>query len=178
LFWFGLGFTLVFILLGAAFGLLGAALIDLREILTWAAVVVLILGGLIFLFPERVPARLQGGWAGSATSSRVGLVFAGAGFASAWSPCIGPALGTALTLAAVEGSVLRGTILLAVFSLGMLTTFGVMIVLLERWRPSGKTRARLHKIAGAVMIITALALATGYLQDLSQELSRYLPLEL
>ena len=124
-----LGFSAVFIVLGSLFGLGGAALLEYRFLLTRVGGIFVILFGIFllaptlpifhFLLPERQIAGLNKLKPGSPLSS---FIF-GSTFAFGWSPCIGPILGTVLTLAASSATVGKGALLLSVFSLGLALPF-------------------------------------------------------
>jgi cytochrome c-type biogenesis protein len=119
---FVLGFTLIFVALGATATLLGDFLSEYEDIFIRISGVLIILLGLVFIGVLKVPflyreARFhptpQAGFWGSLTL--------GAAFAFGWSPCIGATLGPILTLAAGsgDGSVAEGAALLAIYSLGL-----------------------------------------------------------
>lgn len=124
---FVLGFAVVFTMLGATASALGSFVYDNITWFNRIAGVIVIVMGIAFLLPgairvletERRPllARVHSGTAGAFPL--------GVAFAVGWTPCVGPGLGTILTLAAAERSVSRGAILLFSFSLG----FGVWFVL-------------------------------------------------
>lgn len=124
-----IGFSAVFILLGSIFGLGGAALIKYRFLLLRVGGIFVILFGLFllrptlpflnFLLAERRIPLLPRLVPGNPFSS---FLF-GVTFAFGWTPCIGPILGTVLTLAASSATVQTGAFLLMVFSLGLAIPF-------------------------------------------------------
>lgn len=124
------GFSLVFILLGSLFGLGGAALAQYRVLLSRIGGVFVIFFGLFMLGILKLPfmniekhvGKIKALKPGNPVSS---LIF-GATFAFGWTPCVGPILGSILTLAATSATVLQGTFLLAVFSLGLAVPFLVI----------------------------------------------------
>lgn len=123
------GFSVVFIFLGVLFGLGGSALIQYRLWLSRVGGFFVIFFGLFMLGLFKLPVlnflnieknvRLKGLRPGNPFSS---LVF-GATFAFGWTPCVGPILGSILTLAAVSATVGQGAVLLGVFSLGLAVPF-------------------------------------------------------
>lgn len=121
------GFSFVFILLGSLFGLGGSALVQYRLWLSRIGGIFVILFGLFMIGVLRLPflnveKHLIGIKAlkpGNPTSS---LIF-GATFAFGWTPCVGPILGSILTLAAASATVGQGAFLLLVFSLGLAVPF-------------------------------------------------------
>jgi len=125
-----IGFSAVFILIGTLLGLGGAALAGYRVLLTRIGGAVIIILGLHMagLWHPRFLQFLSGEkkiHAGTSLKSGrplSSLAF-GAIFALGWTPCVGPILGVILTFAASSGTVLKGTILLTVFSLGLALPF-------------------------------------------------------
>ncbi len=124
-----IGFSAVFIVLGSLFGLGGAALLQYRFLITQIGGLFVILFGLFLLAPtlpmfrfflaERQVPGIKNLKPGNPVSS---LIF-GSAFAFGWSPCVGPILGTVLTLAASTVTVGKGALLLVVFSLGLAVPF-------------------------------------------------------
>ena len=130
---FTLGFSLVFILLGTLIGLLGAQLTVYQVWLNRIGGLFIMFFGLFlldfikipFLQTEhrlkhlKLPSFIK---KGKPTSSFI----LGSAFATGWTPCVGPVLGAMLTLSATLDGVLQGTLLLAVFSLGLAIPFWVI----------------------------------------------------
>lgn len=122
-----LGFSLVFILFGSAFGFLGANLGPYRLGLTKIAGVFVILFGLVMLNVIRLPflerarqIKLPFGLErGRPTTS----FLLGSAFAFGWTPCVGPVLGSILLLASTSTTAIQGAGLLAVFSAGLAVPF-------------------------------------------------------
>ena len=140
---FVLGFTTVFVALGAGASVLGQWVQEHKGQLAVVAGIVIIGFGLHFLGLLRVPllyrqarfhTRVEG-------ASLVGAFVMGLAFAFGWTPCIGPVLATVLTLAASEGSLGAGVRLLFVYSLGLGIPFvlaaaaiGPFIAFLQRFK--------------------------------------------
>ena len=157
------GFSSVFIVLGSLFGLGGAALLEYRFLLTRIGGIFVILFGVFllaptfplfrFLLPERQVAGLDKLKPGTALSS---LIF-GSTFAFGWSPCVGPILGTVLTLAASTATVVTGALLLSVFSLGLALPF-LATALAIGWASQHFARLagylRFVSIIGGIFLIT------------------------
>lgn len=183
--WFVAGFSLVFVLLGAAASALGSLLREYQHWLGRIGGVLVILFGLYllgvlrpaFLLRER---RIQ--------LSRKPLGYFGSGvvgftFGAAWTPCIGPILGGILTLAATRQAVGEGMGLLAVYALGLavpflLTAFALdrFLVWFQRFRPY---LVWVDRVAGVMLIVLGILLVTdrftllaGYLQGLTPEFLR------
>lgn len=122
---FVLGFSVVFILLGAFAGFLGALVGPWRTLIAQLAGLLLILFGLT-MFGVRVPF-LSGERHIAVSSLVVGRILSsfaiGMLFALGWSPCVGPILGTILLLASQSATSLQGALLLGIFSLGLAIPF-------------------------------------------------------
>jgi len=178
---FVLGFTTVFVLLGAGASVIGQLLRAHLALLAQIAGVFIILMGLNFLglfhigflkrearyHTDTQPATLLGAYA-------VGLAFA-----LGWTPCIGPVLAAILSIAASEQNVAKGAGLLAVYSLGLgipflLAAAGVGSFL------SFQSRFRRHlvlveRVMGALLVLTGIMFLTGTMQDLSYWLLEQFP---
>ncbi|NLY91089.1 MAG: cytochrome c biogenesis protein CcdA [Firmicutes bacterium] len=129
------GFSLVFILLGAAFSALGQILTGLRVVFLKVGGLVLILFGLsqwgIFrFFPLQQEFRFQ---VKKPLTGTAGRLLAGITFAFGWTPCVGPILGMILALAGSSGQVGLGLLLLTVYSLGLATPFFIMALAYGRF---------------------------------------------
>jgi cytochrome c-type biogenesis protein len=174
---FVLGFSLVFMALGATLGALTSWLLTNRGLITRVAGVVVIVMGLVlagvlkpaFLYKERRfrADRVPGGLAGALP---LGMVF-GLG----WTPCIGPTLGAVLGLAAVGGGgVGRGAILLFAYSLGLGIPFLIAALgfrgAVGRF-PALRQRFRLFELAGGgMLVLIGLLLVTGLWDSLLNQL--------
>ena len=118
-------FSLLFIVLGLTATALGAFLFDNQPTLNKAAGVAIVLMGALFAASAFVPA-LARSWHPERLSARAGSggpVVAGAAFALAWTPCVGPTLGAILGLSATQGTAGQGAALLAVYSAGLAVPF-------------------------------------------------------
>ena len=170
------GFSAVFILTGVVFGKVGDLLIDHQTAITrvlGALTVVLglvFLGGFGFLQKDmrvhRVPA------VGIAAAPLLGVLF---GFG--WTPCIGPTLGTVMTLATTEGSTARGAMLALVFSLGLGIPF-IVAALAFRRMLGAVAWVRRHqllviRIGGVLMIAVGLLLLTGVWDAMTADLRQW-----
>ena len=120
-FGFVAGFTLVFVFLGATASVVGRVLLEHQAVLNRVAGVVIIAMGL-FLAGAITPQLLQRERRFQVSPSRLGVLappVMGMAFAFGWTPCIGSVLSVVLTLAAADGTLSRGVLLLAVYSLGL-----------------------------------------------------------
>ncbi len=164
---FVLGFTTVFVGLGATASSLGQVLQSYREPLGIAAGVIIILFGLHFLGVMRIPllykeARFE---AGAGGASLVGAYVMGLAFAFGWTPCIGPILATVLTLAAQENSLGAGVSMLFVYSLGLGIPFILAAVAIRPFLGFMKRFKRhfgvMEKIMGVLLVATGLMFLFG-----------------
>jgi cytochrome c-type biogenesis protein len=178
---FVLGLSTVFLLLGFAASAFGLFFLEHQGTFVTVSGVVVLVFGLHFLGLFRIPildreARLDAGEHGG---SALGAYVLGLAFAFGWTPCIGPQLGAILSLAAQEGSVQRGTALLAVYAVGLGLPFLLVAIFIER---SMGLMARLkphmkliERIMGLLLVVVGLMLITGIFTDMSWFLLEKLP---
>ena len=99
----------------------------------------------------------------------------GAVFSISWTPCVGAFLGSALALASSEGSVLKGVIMLLLYSMGLGIPFVVTAVLIEKLKSAfdfiKKNYKVINIVSGIFLIITGLLMATGLFSKLTILLS-------
>jgi cytochrome c-type biogenesis protein len=176
-----LGFTTVFVALGAGASVLGQWVQVHKGELSIVAGVIIIGFGLHFLGLLRVPllyrqARFQARVEGS---SLAGAFVMGLAFAFGWTPCIGPVLATVLTLAANEGSLGAGVRLLFVYSLGLGVPFilaaaaiGPFIAFLQRFR---RHLRHVEMVMGVLLVLTGVLMLTGSLNWFGQWLIENVP---
>jgi cytochrome c-type biogenesis protein len=128
---FILGFSLVFIAMGASASAVGSFLNEYKSILYKVAGVVIILFGVFLLGLLKIPALYrEQRYQGEVGRGKLSSLLLGLAFAFGWTPCIGPILGALLLLAATKETVTEGVFLLTVYSLGLgipffLTALGV-----------------------------------------------------
>lgn len=176
---FILGFTLVFMALGATATFFGAALRRLLPALQQAGGVVIVLFGLYlvgvlrpsFLMRERRVHLAR------KPTGRVGSVLVGMAFGAGWTPCVGPVLASILLYAGMQGTMGEGMLLLLVYAVGLGIPFFVAAVAFN-WFLAGARllRSRLaviEKVAGAVMIIVGVLLASGHFTIMSNYLAGF-----
>lgn len=172
---FCLSFTAVFVALGMTATGLGSALQDSRGTLDKVAGAVIIALGLLFLLTPFVP-RLNREWRPDALIARAGSggpLIAGAAFAFAWTPCIGPTLGAILTAAATQDGLDDGALLLFFYSLGLSVPFLLTALAFTRaWGAFRWLRDRyliITGVSGLVLIAMGMLLLTGELTRLNGE---------
>jgi cytochrome c-type biogenesis protein len=180
--WFVAGFSLVFVLLGAAASAVGSLLREHQLWLGRVGGILVILFGLYligalrpaFLMRERRIhlSRKPLGYFGSAI---VGITFG-----AAWTPCIGPILGAIFTLAATQAGLGAGMALLGVYALGLAIPFLITALALDRFlgwfqrfRPYlvwvDRTAGALLILLGILLVTDRFTLLAGYLQGLTPE---------
>lgn len=181
-FCFVLGFSTVFLILGASATVLGRLLLSYKHeanLLGGAIVILfgLFMTGLIRLRWLNMDLRWLhklGEGSGPLASYVLGLAFA-----FGWTPCIGPILGAILTVSASSASTLSGVTLLGVYSLGLGVPFLLTALFMSRFLTYRRGLQRwgrpLHIIAGVIMILMGLAMMTGQLSALSYWLLEVFP---
>lgn len=181
--WFVLGFSTIFLILGASATAIGRLLLTYRQEANLIGGVIIILFGVFMtgLLPLhwlqrewRLMDKLkeEGGGPGAA-------YLLGVAFAFGWTPCIGPILGAILTVSASTANVSSGLTLLAVYSLGLGIPFLVTAISLDRFLRQQKLLRRwgrtMHLTAGLIMIGMGALMVTGQLTALSYWLLAMFP---
>nr|WP_323776420.1 cytochrome c biogenesis protein CcdA [Amylibacter sp.] len=161
---FALGLSTVFIFLGFTSSLLGQIFLQNQRVFGMVAGGIIILFGLHFIGLIRIPflyreARID---AGDQGGSAFGAYVLGLAFAFGWTPCIGPILGAILSVAAQEGSIARGTILMGFYALGLGLPFILAAVFINRavtiMNRFKRHMALIEKIMGVLLICVGLML--------------------
>ena len=172
---FCISFTVVFVALGMTATALGSALRDSRGTLDKIAGAVIIALGVFFLLTPFVD-KLNREWRPEALISRAGSggpLVAGAAFAFAWTPCVGPTLGSILTAASVSDTVAKGGILLLFYSLGLAVPFLLTAVAFTRATTAFRWLRNRYLIvtavSGVILITMGVLLFTGELTQLNIE---------
>ncbi len=174
--WFVLGFTLVFVAMGASATALGALLVQRLSALRVVAGVIIVVLGLHLTGLIRIPFLQYGKKleVKRRPLTSIGALLIGVAFAFGWTPCIGPILAGILALASTQETILQGMILLAVYSMGLgipflLTSIGVekflqLFSAFRRYLRAVEVASGLLLLAIGVLIMTnRLALLSGYL---------------
>jgi cytochrome c-type biogenesis protein len=166
---FVLGFTVVFVAMGAFMGTFGGLLRDYMTVLNIVTGLIVIVFGLNFMgvfnigFLNRVrhkDANVQN--LGFFSSALFGLVFS-----IGWTPCVGAFLGSALLVASLGGSSLRGIAMLLAFSLGLGLPFIASAVLIDRLKSAFDFIKRNYKVinalSGGLLVVVGILMAAGYM---------------
>ncbi len=171
---FVLGFTTVFVGLGAGASVFGQLIHTYKTQLAFGAGIIIILFGLHFLGLLRIPllyreARYH---TEMRRASYLGAYLIGLAFAFGWTPCVGPILATVLAVAANEASLGAGVRLLTAYSLGLGIPFVLAAVAIGPFMGFMKRFRRhlglMEKAMGAVLVIAGLMFLTGSINWLGQ----------
>jgi len=167
---FVLGFSIIFIILGASVGLIGTTITAYSDLLRQIA------GGLIIAFGIFLIAAFKLPWLNyekrlkTTTSSNPGYLRSigiGAAFALGWTPCIGPILGAILTLAWSSQTVAEGALLLTVYSLGLGIPFIILGLvwgaIMPLWKSINRYLGVISIVSGVLLIIVGILILTGNL---------------
>lgn len=173
-------FSAIFIVFGLTATSLGSVLQEREELLTKVAGALIVAMGLFFISALFVP-RLNREWHVEALLERAGRggpVVAGAAFAIAWTPCIGPTLGAILTTASLADSTGRGAFLLAVYSAGLAIPFLLTAVAFSRMTTAFTVIKRHYQAivatGGAILIAMGVLIWTGEMIQLNIEAQKWL----
>jgi cytochrome c-type biogenesis protein len=173
-------FSAIFIALGLTATGLGSTLQDHEELLTKVAAAMIVALGVLFVAALFVP-RLNREWHVDALLDRAGKggpIVAGAAFAIAWTPCIGPTLGAILTAASLSDSAGHGAFLLAVYSAGLAIPFLLTALAFSRMTTAFAVVKRHYSVivaaGGAILIAMGVLIWTGELTQLNVETQRWL----
>jgi cytochrome c-type biogenesis protein len=172
-------FSVIFILLGLTATGLGRALNQHQDTLEKIAGALIIALGVYFVASLFV-VRLNREWHIEALMARAGKggpVVAGAAFAVAWTPCIGPTLGAILTAASISGSAAHGALLLAVYSAGLAIPFLVTALAFSRMTTAFAAVKRHYAVimagGGAILIAMGILILTGGFTDLNIQAQKW-----
>jgi len=169
---FFLGFTSVFIALGAVSGLLGALLLEYSMVINIVAGAIIVLFGLNYtgIFSIRIINK-GGAGTGAAGTGKVSGFFSamlfGIVFSITWSPCVGTFLGSALMLASQQATAIRGILLLLCFSAGLGLPLLISAILIDRLKSAFDWIKKHYKIinlvSGIFLIAMGILMMTGLL---------------
>jgi len=178
---FTLGFSFVFITLGSTASLIG------KFFLTNSNIFRVIAGIIIILFSLKLIGILNLNFMN--TEKRIftnqysnNLTFpliVGAAFGFGWTPCIGPILGSIITLAALEENISKGILLLSFYSLGLAIPFIISGILIDKFllfsKNFKKYLSNISKVGGVVLLLTGIGILTNQLQVLGFFILEYFP---
>jgi cytochrome c-type biogenesis protein len=179
--WFVLGFSLVFVSLGATASVIGKVLLKNQPILARIAGAILVVLGLhtMGVFRLRFLESEKRVHTQSKPRGPLGALLVGVAFAFGWTPCIGPILGGILTIAGSRNTVGEGVQLLAVYSLGLGIPFLLTAMAINQFfAASARIRKYYHAIeivSGALIVIIGLLIFFNQFTLITQYLDPYLP---
>jgi len=178
---FVLGFTIIFVLMGASASFLGRFLLVYQD---WVAriggVIVIVLGlHLMDVFQLTGLMREKRVHISDKPVGYIGTVAVGMAFGAGWTPCIGPVLGAIMTLAAQQESLTKGMGLLFVYSMGLAVPFVLSAIALERFLEAFSKFRRflpiVQKVSGLLLIVLGILLITGSFEIIAAYLNRFTP---
>ena len=173
---FVLGFTAVFVAMGALAGTVGSFLIRYQTVVNIVLGSIVVLFGLNFLGVLNL--NLFKGMRGEVKTRDMNFLSAfvfGVVFSVGWTPCVGVFLGSALMLASQQGSAVMGTLMLLSYSLGLGVPFLVSAVLIDQLKSAFTFIKRnygvINKVCGGLLIVVGVLMATGMLTRILNILS-------
>ena len=179
---FSLGFSLVFISFGATASLIGNILLENSNTLRIIAGIIIIifslqLIGILNLNFLNQEKRFQ---TKNYSNNLFFPILVGAAFGFGWTPCIGPVLGSILTLAAVESSIGKGILLLSFYSLGLAIPFILSGYGISKFLAFSKNFRKNIKVVsvtgGVILLITGILILTNKLQALGYFILEAIPI--
>jgi cytochrome c-type biogenesis protein len=178
---FIVGFSLVFVSLGASASFLGSLFLGYRNLIR-------ILGGLfilavgfylIGLFKIAALERYLQFNLKDKPAGYLGSVLVGITFAVAWTPCVGPILGAILALAGTSGEVSRGTLLLTTYAAGLALPFFLSALAIDSFFQFSQSFRRyiqtIHVMGGVLLVVVGILLLTDYMTFLNSYVLRFTP---
>ena len=177
---FCLGFSTVFIILGASASFLGQALLQNSEILR------IIAGSVIIVFSLQLIGLINIGYLNlekrfeAKNSQNILFPYViGLAFGFGWTPCIGPILGSILALASIEETLSRAVIMLSFYSLGLALPFVLSGYLIQKFLLFSKNFKKninlISKIGGIILLITGILILTNQLQAIGFYIIKIFP---
>ena len=178
---FTLGFSFVFISLGSITSFLGSFFLVNSKFFRIGAGIIIIFFSLqlIGIFNLKFMNKDIRFFTNQYNNNLAFPFFVGAAFAFGWTPCIGPILGSILTLAAIEQNINKSILLLSFYSLGLAIPFIISGILINKFLFFSKSFKKytivVTKIGGIILLITGIAILTGQLQVFGFFILEYFP---
>lgn len=169
---FVLGFTIIFTLLGTLAGTFGSFIKEEKSIIDILSGFIVVLFGLNYIGIFKIPflGRSFKIKAEVKTFKFVSSILFGMIFAIGWTPCVGVFLGTALMIAVNSQDILKGTMMLLIYSIGLGTPFVICAILIDKLKETFNFIKRNYKvinsISGIILVIIGISIMTGYLNKL------------
>jgi len=179
---FTLGFSVVFISLGATATFFGSLIFKYSTFFTYFVGIVIIffsLNMIGILQLRLLNQELKYHFHNQITKPYMSFLI-GIGFGFGWSPCIGPILGSVLALASLETTITKGIILLSIYSIGLAIPFILSGLFITKFLIfSKKTRMhiiKIQKVSGYILLVTGVLIVTDKLQTLGYYLLDWFPI--
>ena len=173
---FVLGFTILFMAMGALAGTIGSFLIKYQTVVNIVCGIIVIFFGLNFLGILKI--NLFRGMGNNVNTENMGFFSAmvfGMIFSVGWTPCVGAFLGSALMLASTQAHMMKGILMLLCYSLGLGIPFVISAVLIDKLKGAfnfiKKNYRIINMVCGVFLIIVGVCMATGLLGRLLTLLS-------
>jgi len=178
---FTLGFSFVFIALGSTASFIGRFFLVYSDVFRIMAGIIIIffslylIGIFNFNFMNKDIRIFTNQYSNNLTFP----FFVGAAFGFGWTPCIGPILGSILTLAAIEENINKSILLLSFYSLGLAIPFIISGILIDKFLIFSKNLKKyistITKVGGAILLLTGIAILTDRLQIFGFFILEYFP---
>ncbi|WP_158737568.1 cytochrome c biogenesis CcdA family protein [Alteribacillus sp. YIM 98480] len=179
---FILGFTIIFMLLGASSTYLGQQFARWNNLIEQLGGIIIVIFGLQMAGIISIRSLLTDKkvhYEPKKSTSFTSSVLLGLLFAAGWSPCIGLVLGAILTLASQAETMYSGIFMLFIYSIGLGIPFLLVALIysksLNKLKKLNKWVPIIQKTSGCIMIVLGIMLFTGYFQMLSSYLARFVP---
>lgn len=169
---FVLGFTIIFTLLGTLAGTFGSLIKEHSFIVNIISGVIVVIFGINYIGIFKIPFLERSLKINSKIKSFKFLssIIFGIIFAIGWTPCVGTFLGTALMIAVNSKEIFKGAIMLLIYSIGLGIPFVMCAIFIESIRGTFNFIKRnyevINKISGIILVITGIAIMTGYLNKI------------
>jgi len=178
---FVIGFSLIFVLLGAGATVFGRLMLANRVWIARIGGILMILMGLWMIGVVRMDAlhRERRVHLTDKPIGYLGTVLVGIAFGAGWTPCLGPTLGAILLLAATESELAKGIGMLSAYSIGLGVPFLLSAFAVDRFlqffRRFKGNMALVNRIAGSLLILVGVLMLTGWFQRLAAMLQPLTP---
>jgi cytochrome c-type biogenesis protein len=179
---FSLGFSLVFILLGATATILGSFFLKHIAILSYLSGFLIIFFSLYLLDFVKIDflSKNFGNFNLKFSNNLFFPFVVGIGFGFGWTPCIGPILGSILAIASLEDSIAKGILLLTFYSVGLALPFIISSLIINYFLVFSKNirkySEKIRKLSGVILLITGILIVFGKLQIISFFIIKYFPI--
>ena len=167
---FSLGFSMVFICLGATASCIGSFLLKNSQILSIVSGLIIIFFSLYLLDLIKINFLNKnfGIYNIKFSNNLLFPLIVGIGFGFGWTPCIGPILGSILAYASMENSIYKGISLLCLYSLGLAVPFVISSLIIEKFllfsKKSKSYLSKIRKFSGIILLITGILIVIQKLQ--------------